>query len=58
MTRVLIVDDQPQNRYLLEVLLKGCGYQVIAANNGAEALQYLHREPRPLPPSVVLERAT
>ena len=38
MTQILIVDDSPQERYLLEALLSGVGYDVILANNGQEAL--------------------
>jgi diguanylate cyclase (GGDEF)-like protein/PAS domain S-box-containing protein len=38
MTRVLVVDDVDQNRYLLRVLLEGNGYQVDCARDGAEAL--------------------
>ena len=38
MTQILIVDDSPQERYLLETLLSGVGYDVILANNGQEAL--------------------
>ncbi|MDD2467381.1 MAG: PAS domain S-box protein [Desulfobulbus sp.] len=39
--RILIVDDQEQNRYLVEVLLKGNGYETVLANNGVEALDRL-----------------
>ncbi|HEY4317936.1 MAG TPA: EAL domain-containing protein [Herbaspirillum sp.] len=38
MTRVLVVDDVDQNRYLLRVLLEGNGYRVDCARDGAEAL--------------------
>jgi PAS domain S-box-containing protein len=39
MQSILIVDDNPQNLYFLEVLLKGNGFAVHVANNGAEALE-------------------
>ena len=46
MTRVLIVDDQEQNLYMLQVLLQGHNYEVMSARNGIEALD-LAREQAP-----------
>lgn len=39
MKHILIVDDNPQNLYLLESLLNGNGYRVSTAANGTQALQ-------------------
>jgi signal transduction histidine kinase len=46
MVLILIADDNSQNLYLLESLLKGNGYEVTSARNGAEALE-LARQSRP-----------
>lgn len=39
MAKILIVDDQPDNLYVLERLLKGHGYQVLSAEDGRTALR-------------------
>jgi len=36
--KILIVDDKPENLYLLELIIKGIDYSTIPAKNGAEAL--------------------
>ena len=42
---ILIVDDNTNNLYLLEVLFRSNGYQVATARNGIEALEKLHGTP-------------
>jgi len=46
MRHALIVDDLPQNLYMLEVLLKSKGFEVSQATNGIEALEIL-KESKP-----------
>ena len=48
--RVLIVDDERQNRELLEIMLEPEGFVVLAAASGAAALALIAREP----PDIVL----
>jgi CheY-like chemotaxis protein len=48
--RVLVVDDERQNRQLLEIMLEPEGFVVLTATTGAEALALVAREP----PDVIL----
>ena len=43
-SRILIVDDQPDNLYVLRRLLRGQGYSVLEAAGGAEALDLAGRQ--------------
>jgi PAS domain S-box-containing protein len=43
--RVLVVDDNEDNRYFLCVLLQGYGYEVFTAAHGAEALEIARQNP-------------
>ncbi|MFA5140816.1 MAG: response regulator [Elusimicrobiota bacterium] len=54
MTRILVVDDNCQNRYMLEAGLKGIGYEVTSAENGAAALALARKEPPDLAISDIL----
>lgn len=42
---VLLVDDEPDNRELLEAMLEGTGVRSIAAADGGEALRRMHARP-------------
>ncbi|MEK7877355.1 MAG: response regulator, partial [Pseudomonadota bacterium] len=42
---ILVVDDHRTNRFLLQEVLKGQGYRVATARNGAEALQKARQSP-------------
>ncbi len=48
--KVLLVDDNAQNLYMLRVLLEGSGYQAETAANGAEALE----KARSAPPALLI----
>lgn len=45
MTKIIVVDDNEQNRYILKLLLEGLGYQVVPAQNGIAALETAHASP-------------
>ena len=45
MNRLLVVDDNEQNLYLLQALLAGHGYEVSVAAEGAEALEKARENP-------------
>ncbi len=45
MAKILVADDILQNRYLLESLLKGYGFEAITVQNGAEALDAARADP-------------
>lgn len=43
--KILVVDDEPEIRNLLCILLKGSGYDTITAENGAQALERAREMP-------------
>ena len=46
MIRILAVDDEPDLRSLLRILLKNRGYEVLEAASGQEAVDIVRSEPR------------
>jgi CheY-like chemotaxis protein/signal transduction histidine kinase len=54
MDRILIVDDNQQNLYMLKILLETNGYQVESASDGREALDLAHQSPPDLVISDIL----
>ena len=50
MNKLLIVDDNTQNLYMLETLLKTNGFEVVQALNGSEALKLA----RTAPPDLII----
>ena len=52
--KLLIVDDDEQNRYMLQVLLEGHDHQVASASDGVEALEMARRDPPDLIVSDIL----
>lgn len=46
MATILIVDDEPDIRYLIRLIFEGAGHRVMEASNGAIGLKYV-KETRP-----------
>lgn len=45
MSLILVVDDEPDLRFLLRRIFEGAGHAVVEAGNGADALTFLRRSP-------------
>ncbi|GAB4290847.1 MAG: response regulator [Coriobacteriia bacterium] len=43
-SKILLVEDNPQNRYLVTFLLEKNGYQVVIAEDGEQALSVVEEE--------------
>ena len=43
-SKILIVDDDPQNRDILKIRLEAAGYQVFEASDGEEGLRAVEKE--------------
>ncbi|MCB0135926.1 MAG: response regulator, partial [Caldilineaceae bacterium] len=54
MKTILVVDDNETQRYLSRTILQAVGYEVITAENGAEALEAARSSPPDLIISDVL----
>jgi DNA-binding response OmpR family regulator len=52
MPTILVVDDDPDLRDEIALVLSHAGYDVVAVGDGGEALDWLHREPAR--PAVIL----
>ncbi|GMQ79056.1 MAG: response regulator [Anaerolineae bacterium] len=48
MTRILVIDDEPQVRTMLREILEDEGYEVVVAVNGNEGLKLYRNEPTDL----------
>ena len=44
MTKVLVIEDNEKNRYLISFILKGVGYEVVEAITGEEGVEIVNRE--------------
>jgi len=45
MPRILVVDDEPDQRFLLRRIFERAGHEVIDAGDGAAALRVVHESP-------------
>jgi CheY-like chemotaxis protein len=45
MARILVVDDEPDLRYVLRRIFEGAGHEVVEAGHGAAALESVHASP-------------
>jgi two-component system response regulator ResD len=52
--RVLIVDDDPMIRNLVQAILENAGFVVTATDDGPKAVDILDSEPRPIDYSLVI----
>lgn len=52
--RILVVDDDPVIRSLVQTMLESEGYQVVLADDGVQGVEVLDKEPRPLDFSLVI----
>jgi CheY-like chemotaxis protein len=44
MTRILVVDDEPQIRHLMDTIFFDAGYDVVQTSNGREALERVQQD--------------
>ena len=45
MSKILVVDDEPDQRFLLRMILQRAGHEVTEATDGAAALRAVHESP-------------
>ncbi len=48
MARILIIDDEPVTRAMLEEMLKSAGHETVSAADGSEGLKQYHARPSDL----------
>jgi CheY-like chemotaxis protein len=45
LSRILVVDDEPDLRFLVRKILERAGHEVVDAGHGEAALEHVHRTP-------------